>query len=94
MLQWQIGAPCCAVYSGDGVIYEATIAALFHDRGTCLLRYVGKWKVCAHIWPPCFDIHQQKDNSFFGCLVFIFEIHYFKRVIFSLVSVSKSLTLI
>lgn len=41
MSQWRIGAPCCAVYSGDGVIYEATIDALFHDRGTCLVKYVG-----------------------------------------------------
>jgi hypothetical protein len=43
MLQWRVGAPCCAVYSGDGIIYEATIAALFLGRGTCLLKYVGKY---------------------------------------------------
>jgi hypothetical protein len=42
ILQWRVGAPCCAVYSGDGVIYEATIDALFRDRGTCLVKYVGK----------------------------------------------------
>lgn len=41
MLQWRVGAPCCAVYSGDGVIYEATIDALFHNRGTCLVKYIG-----------------------------------------------------
>lgn len=41
ILQWQVGAPCCAVYSGDGAVYEATIDAIFYDKGTCVIKYVG-----------------------------------------------------
>ncbi|KDR07072.1 survival motor neuron protein [Zootermopsis nevadensis] len=40
-LQWQVGTPCRAVYSGDGSIYEATIDALFHNKGTCRVKYIG-----------------------------------------------------
>jgi hypothetical protein len=75
MLQWRVGAPCCAVYSGDGAVYEATIDALFHDRGTCLVKYIGKWKACAHILPHVLKYINKRGIYFFGHRVFIFEIH-------------------
>ncbi|KAJ9574067.1 hypothetical protein L9F63_008593 [Diploptera punctata] len=39
-LQWQVGDPCRAVYSQDGVTYEATVDCINGD-GTCLITYVG-----------------------------------------------------
>jgi hypothetical protein len=80
MSQWRVGAPCCAVYSGDGVIYEATIDALFHDRGTCLVKYVGKWKVYAHMLPP--GLTYISKSGIFSLVIeclFIFEIHDCRR---------------
>jgi hypothetical protein len=44
ILQWQVGAPCRAVYSADGAVYEATIDAIFYDKGTCVIKYIGKCK--------------------------------------------------
>jgi hypothetical protein len=44
ILQWQVGAPCRAIYSGDGAVYEATIDAIFYDKGTCVIKYIGKCK--------------------------------------------------
>jgi hypothetical protein len=44
ILHWQVGAPCRAVYSGDGAVYEATIDAIFYDKGTCVIKYIGKCK--------------------------------------------------
>jgi survival motor neuron protein len=41
ILQWQVGAPCRAVYSGDGAVYEATIDAILYDKGTCVIKYIG-----------------------------------------------------
>jgi hypothetical protein len=40
--RWQVGAPCRAVYSADGAVYEAVIDAIFYDKGTCIIKYIGK----------------------------------------------------
>ncbi|XP_069694895.1 survival motor neuron protein 1 [Periplaneta americana] len=39
--EWRVGAACRAVYSGDGVSYEATVDTVYPDKGTCVVKYVG-----------------------------------------------------
>lgn len=39
--KWTVGAPCRAVYSDDGEIYEAIISKIFDNTGTCIVKFVG-----------------------------------------------------
>ncbi|XP_076618829.1 survival motor neuron isoform X1 [Colletes latitarsis] len=39
--KWITGAPCRAVYSEDGQIYEAIISKIFENSGTCIVKFVG-----------------------------------------------------
>ncbi|PSN42689.1 Survival motor neuron protein [Blattella germanica] len=39
--KWKLGDNCRALYSGDGVMYEATISSLNQDKGTCHVTYLG-----------------------------------------------------
>ncbi|KAK9309977.1 hypothetical protein QLX08_000595 [Tetragonisca angustula] len=38
--KWIVGAPCRAVYSEDGVIYEAIISKIYENK-TCIVKFVG-----------------------------------------------------
>ncbi|XP_019369125.1 PREDICTED: survival motor neuron protein 1-like isoform X1 [Gavialis gangeticus] len=37
--QWEVGAACCAVWSGDGLMYPARVVALRLAEGTCVVEY-------------------------------------------------------
>ncbi|XP_050495028.1 survival motor neuron protein-like isoform X2 [Bombus huntii] len=39
--KWIIGAPCRAIYSEDGEIYEAIISKIYENNGTCVVKFVG-----------------------------------------------------
>ncbi|XP_033361631.1 survival motor neuron protein-like isoform X1 [Bombus vosnesenskii] len=39
--KWIIGAPCRAIYSVDGEIYEAIISKIYENNGTCVVKFVG-----------------------------------------------------
>ncbi|XP_012525133.1 survival motor neuron protein [Monomorium pharaonis] len=39
--KWAIGAPCRAVYSVDGEIYEAIISKIHSNSGMCTVKFVG-----------------------------------------------------
>ncbi|NXF65946.1 SMN protein, partial [Ciccaba nigrolineata] len=39
--QWKVGDSCNAVWSEDGNLYLATIAAINQKRGTCVVTYTG-----------------------------------------------------
>lgn len=39
--QWQVGDPCCAYWSADGLIYPATIASIDEERNTCIVVFKG-----------------------------------------------------
>jgi survival motor neuron protein len=39
--QWKIGDSCRAVYSEDGVVYDAVIESIDSAAGTCVVRYIG-----------------------------------------------------
>lgn len=39
--KWAVGAPCRAVYSEDGEIYEAIISKIYENSGTCIVKFVG-----------------------------------------------------
>ncbi|EFN70467.1 Survival motor neuron protein [Camponotus floridanus] len=39
--KWSIGAPCRAVYSVDGEIYEAIIIKIHEESGICTVKFVG-----------------------------------------------------
>lgn len=41
--KWTIGAPCRAVYSEDGEVYEAIISKIFESSGTCIVQFVGNY---------------------------------------------------
>ena len=41
MQKWIIGAPCRAIYSEDGEIYEAIISKIYENNGTCVVKFVG-----------------------------------------------------
>ncbi|KAF3426689.1 hypothetical protein E2986_05721 [Frieseomelitta varia] len=40
VVKWTVGAPCRAIYSEDGVIYEAVILKIFENR-TCIVKFIG-----------------------------------------------------
>lgn len=39
--KWTVGAPCRAVYSADGQVYEATISKIYQNSGMCTVKFVG-----------------------------------------------------
>ncbi|KOC66305.1 Survival of motor neuron protein [Habropoda laboriosa] len=39
--KWIVGAPCRAIYSEDGEIYEAIISKIYEDSETCIVKFVG-----------------------------------------------------
>lgn len=39
--KWIVGAPCRAVYSEDGEIYEAIITKIYENNGSCIVKFVG-----------------------------------------------------
>jgi hypothetical protein len=39
--KWVVGSPCQAIYSDDGVYYEAIIIKIFENTGTCLVKFIG-----------------------------------------------------
>ncbi|CAK9804500.1 Survival motor neuron protein [Anthophora plagiata] len=39
--KWIVGAPCRAVYTEDGKIYEAVITKIYENSDTCLVRFIG-----------------------------------------------------
>ncbi|XP_076179487.1 survival motor neuron isoform X2 [Ptiloglossa arizonensis] len=39
--KWIVGAPCRAVYSEDGKIYEAIISKIYEGSSTCIVKFVG-----------------------------------------------------
>ncbi|XP_017888982.2 survival motor neuron protein [Ceratina calcarata] len=39
--KWAVGAPCRAVYSEDGEVYEAVISKIYENSGTCIVKFVG-----------------------------------------------------
>ncbi|XP_015120615.1 survival motor neuron protein [Diachasma alloeum] len=40
--KWTLGSPCRAVYSADGIEYEAIISKILdNDCGTCIVKFVG-----------------------------------------------------
>lgn len=39
--KWTVGAPCRAIYSVDGEIYEAIITKIYENSGMCMVKYVG-----------------------------------------------------
>jgi len=39
--KWTIGAPCRAVYSSDGEIYEAIVTKVYENTGTCIVKFIG-----------------------------------------------------
>ncbi|XP_003703417.1 survival motor neuron isoform X2 [Megachile rotundata] len=39
--KWIVGAPCRAIYSEDGEIYEAIITKIYENTGTCIVKFVG-----------------------------------------------------
>lgn len=46
MLQkWSVGAPCRAVYSEDGEVYEAIVSEIYENSGTCLVEFVGNYLI-------------------------------------------------
>ncbi|XP_068775717.1 survival motor neuron protein 1-like [Struthio camelus] len=58
--QWVVGAACCTIWSGDGLLYPATVRALDTAAGTCLVEFVGygnKEEVAlADLLPPCIPV--------------------------------------
>ncbi|XP_067168915.1 survival motor neuron protein 1-like isoform X2 [Apteryx mantelli] len=55
--QWVVGAACRAVWSGDGLLYPATVRALDVAAGTCLVEFDGygneEEQALADLLPPC-----------------------------------------
>ncbi|XP_001512480.3 survival of motor neuron protein [Ornithorhynchus anatinus] len=41
LTQWRVGDTCCAIWSEDGNVYPATIAATDLKKGTCVVVYTG-----------------------------------------------------
>jgi len=39
--KWTVGAPCRAVYSVDGKVYEAIISKIHQNSGMCTVKFVG-----------------------------------------------------
>ncbi|CAL1689477.1 unnamed protein product [Lasius platythorax] len=39
--KWTVGAPCRAVYSVDGQIYEAIVSKIHENSGTCIVKFIG-----------------------------------------------------
>nr|XP_034193461.1 survival motor neuron protein isoform X1 [Osmia lignaria] len=39
--KWIVGAPCRAVYSEDGEVYEAIISKIHENSGICTVKFVG-----------------------------------------------------
>ncbi|XP_058789961.1 survival motor neuron protein isoform X2 [Phymastichus coffea] len=39
--RWCVGSPCRAVYSEDGIVYEAVIVKIFDDSKTCIVKFIG-----------------------------------------------------
>lgn len=39
--KWTVGAPCRAVYSVDGQVYEAIISKIHESSGMCTVKFVG-----------------------------------------------------
>ncbi|XP_018395561.1 PREDICTED: survival motor neuron protein isoform X3 [Cyphomyrmex costatus] len=39
--KWTVGAPCRAVYSVDGEVYEAIISKIHPNSGMCTVKFVG-----------------------------------------------------
>ncbi|XP_011645872.1 survival motor neuron protein isoform X1 [Pogonomyrmex barbatus] len=39
--KWTIGAPCRAIYSVDGEVYEAIISKIHQNSGMCTVKFVG-----------------------------------------------------
>lgn len=39
--KWIVGAPCRAIYSEDGEIYEAVITKIYENTETCIVKFVG-----------------------------------------------------
>lgn len=43
MQKWTVGAPCRAIYSADGKIYEAIISKIHQNSGMCTVKFVGNY---------------------------------------------------
>lgn len=39
--KWTVGAPCRAVYSVDGQVYEAIVSKIHENSGMCIVKFVG-----------------------------------------------------
>ncbi|XP_050457482.1 survival motor neuron protein [Cataglyphis hispanica] len=39
--KWTVGAPCRAVYSVDGQVYEAIVSKIHENSGMCTVKFVG-----------------------------------------------------
>ncbi|KAM9743499.1 survival motor neuron protein 1 [Menidia menidia] len=39
--EWQVGDPCSAYWSEDGLLYAATISSIDQKRGTCIVVFTG-----------------------------------------------------
>ncbi|XP_070511970.1 survival motor neuron protein isoform X2 [Cardiocondyla obscurior] len=39
--KWTVGAPCRAVYSADGQVYEAIVSSIHQNSGMCTVKFVG-----------------------------------------------------
>lgn len=39
--KWTVGAPCRAVYSDDGEIYEAIITTMYENSDLCMVKFIG-----------------------------------------------------
>ncbi|XP_062452330.1 survival motor neuron protein 1-like isoform X2 [Rhea pennata] len=55
--QWAVGDACRAIWSGDGLLYPATVRALDAAAGTCLVEFDGygnkEEQALADLLPPC-----------------------------------------
>lgn len=43
MQKWAVGAPCRAIYSADGKVYEAIISKIHQNSGMCTVKFVGNY---------------------------------------------------
>ncbi|TKS78906.1 Survival motor neuron protein 1 [Collichthys lucidus] len=39
--EWQVGDSCCAYWSEDGQLYQATISSIDEEKGTCIVVFTG-----------------------------------------------------